>query len=273
MTNLPRRAWTVKDGFTVLELLVAIVILAILVALSLAPIASVRAKSVQVRQLSDIRQIGGAVVQYTGQFRDFPPICFPSPSSYPESLMTVTLQGEVVSGSWFTNPEVYYRLLSPLLPVQVTRGLVVGSGGQNLSDSDGTAPPWTPYRLTHTLYAQSSYWTVAGQRPLLGWVGQRIDSISAPSQKGLVYHPTYVLPSSSDDSSIPNDLAPIPRLNRTEFVAWGDLSASAHRQGELRQGIKNRFVHGLNPALFSPASPGQPVLETTSGLAGIDRPK
>lgn len=256
-------------GITLVEVLLVIAIISILLALSVGVLRTARTAGRDVRTLSDTRQIAGAISMYASQAADRPPVVFPRPSVWPEEIQTVMLGGERVQGTWFTNGEAYHRLIEPLLPVaMLTNG---DARSRVVSTSAGNAVDWSPYRLTDTFFAGIDYWIPARQRPLAAWGAQTTDSVSIPSQKGMVILPFYVSSDATGPSQPPLIANPHEKRFGARSVAWFDLSASSPRAAELKPGIANRFRWGMNPAATTEYDSGPTVLNTLYGLAGVDR--
>lgn len=254
-----------QRAVSLVEVLVAIVIVAVLVSLSSVAIRGTRAKAQQVARLSDIRQIASTIMVYASENSDRPPVVFAPPDHWPEREQSVSRQNRVWIGNWFANSSLYFLAFDPPLPDRVLIGAVQPQRFTPQSQLLGT-----PYRLTQALYADAAYWTPEFQRPLLGWSPQRIDAVSLPSQKGMVDHPKYFDASQVASGAIP-DFAPAPSTVRETLVAWFDLSASMESQSRLHPGIANRFSFYADPASSSRYDAGAPVLNTRLGLAGVDR--
>src|SRR5450631_1706865 len=77
--NIPGKSG--KFGFTLIELLVVIAIISILAAILFPVFASAREKARQISCISNLRQLGLAVMQYTQDYDEFIPGAAASPSS------------------------------------------------------------------------------------------------------------------------------------------------------------------------------------------------
>ncbi len=258
------------DGFSLIELLVVIVVLALLLSLSIVGVQSARASARANRGLADMRSVAGAAVQYASDCAELPPTLFHPPERWPETFQTTRVAGVDLTGAWFANTSLFYMLFEPFLPEAVLRAGF--SWPQPRQTDRGMTVDCIPYRLTSTLYAAPEYWLPERQRPLLGWKAQRMDSVALPSSKGMCWIPRYQDPATLPaPGQLPRPTVIGVRQSPPVRIAWFDLSVTDTPFKDLVPGVANRFSYGVDPIRTTRYDEGPAVDSTLWGLAGFDR--
>jgi len=136
---------TKSSGFTLIELLVVIAIIAILAAILFPVFARARENARRTSCLSNLKQMGLAVMQYIQDYDE----------KYPYALTVIPTDANTPGGVWFTNRWAWNQVLYPYhksIQVNVcpngdarySRNPLQGHYGANLSlmpDGQGTTPP------------------------------------------------------------------------------------------------------------------------------------
>lgn len=264
--NDMRRAFDENErghpAFSLPELLVVLGLIGVLISLLLPVLAGTRAKSQQVRSLTNIRQIGLAVVEYADARSGVAPTVFEPIVGFrgvdpPQEIET---QWGVAQGYWFVNSSLYQLAFDEPLPGEVTLA------PRNPDADNPLRGIFQPdYLLAECLYATPEYYNRFTQSAPEQWVPQRLDRIRFPSAKGFAHQiARYDLPTRSGlaMTCCTGDLPP-------SAVLWGDLSAVSISQGSLLAGEPNFFHHeGAGGSLLSQ---GAPIKDTKDGVLGRDR--
>jgi len=161
-------------AFTLVEVLVVFGVLLLLAGLVLPALSQTRHASFATVSLSNIRQVGVAIVAYGQDYLDRPPILFPPVLVMaPPPWLIVEVDGESVQGAWFTNGSNYPRLLNPRLPPRALRDPHVRSptGVQ------------TDYSISNTFYATPEYWNRATQTGPEQWIVQQLQMSRSPRKR------------------------------------------------------------------------------------------
>ncbi|MFO0859837.1 MAG: type II secretion system protein [Phycisphaerales bacterium] len=255
-------------AFTVVECLVCIGIVAIVLSLVLARLQQVRSRAHEVSDLSRIRQLGLAVVAYSSDFKEMPPVLFSPVYVNPEfqaPWQSVQVGDRLVNGAWFMNGAKFHLLLRPVPTLHEIRALGAKPDGATLT-VDGTRTSLVAdFYLTDAFYADPEYWTRDKQIGPAQWRPQRLSSVAFPSNKAMLWQPrVYTKP--GYEEGFPSCCADQVR----SAVEWADGSATNEVVGRLKRGVPNGWHHG-NAGGVSPSDEAMPLLGTEFGVLGQDR--
>jgi prepilin-type N-terminal cleavage/methylation domain-containing protein len=252
-----------SSGFTLVEVLVVIGILALVGALIVPTLAGVRSRARATVTLSNIKQMGQGVVMYAASAKDRAP-CYAEPAWPPIAPWTFDYGKD--GGWWFDHWELYSLEITSLL--ESTR-IARASGHVDPPGPvthRGNTASLSDFFLTNTLYASPKFfnWKTHAGPEQFGL--QQLSSIAFPSDKGLLmsmgyWHsaPHYGLGCCGFDIPMP--------------LVFADLSASEISPVRMKPGILNIYAR----VQYSPnADPrvlnGMPVFDTVDGIQGRDRP-
>lgn len=251
-------------GFTVVESLVVIAVLAVVMGIALPMLAEARSAGRGTGSLSNIRQIGIALQQYAVENADLPPVIFAPIESYDgqDDPETVEVGDRIDKGSWFDNAWAFHYALRPALPAGTL--LSPGSVPHDIVDVGGVGTVnVADYKIPECLYADPDYWNRWTQTGPAQWRAQHLSAIAFPSDKGLVRQAfVYGLPGFPYEQQA-SDYRGVP-----SSVLWADLSGSTLVQATLNPGEPNFFFHNGKKTFLDH---GCPIDETLMGVRGRDR--
>ncbi|MBX3363503.1 MAG: type II secretion system protein [Phycisphaeraceae bacterium] len=240
-----------QRAFTLVELLVVMVIMAIVLAIALPPLKGSREAARESRLLSTMRQLGQAIDLYTRDNAQLLPCVVQRGDPYAVPVV----RGHAVSWAYFT---AQARLWINLVFPDYLDGPIAQFERPGIRDPENlgiysTLPEElvrNEFLMTFTSAASYSYWRddAFGNPISLSFShlrGQRLDDISHPSRKGLIIHGKGL------------SLVDARGLCR---VVRGDGSAATEQFADLTPTSISR-PFGANPG---------PVLTTRDGLNGID---
>lgn len=237
----PRRV----GGFSLIEMLIVMAIIAIVVSLSLPSLGAVRRRSQELKSLTNLRTHVAMHSLYTGDFAGT--FLY---ATDPSATRTVLRGGGHVV-------EIEYFMLRQAWSVPMADEYY---GGDAAPDSIRVPwkelyyPPFGHYLYGDVFFSRPEYWDPETRRADTSqWLPVRIDEVVFPSAKGLMWERGDV-PDSEGVFRTPPDVR----------VGLADGSATAVRYARL-----------LSPYPYGPsnASPGgTPVLHTRGGVRGRDVP-
>jgi len=188
--RVTREARLIGRGFTLVELLVALVVIAVLIGLALSLLAGARGQARLTDVLSTLRQIGAATTSYTTDFDGaFPYLGVPGQPEEGLFIDGARLQTSAYQPdgpAYFMQTMYYANLLVPTW--FASRNALEGDSGVWLK-SKNDVHFITPYRMTATAFAAPEYWV--GEEPpesLSLFRPVRTGEARFPSNKGLILH-------------------------------------------------------------------------------------
>lgn len=237
-------------GFTLMELLVVISVLAVLVSLALPSLRAARQRGLEARSLSTQRQLITALVMYAKDSRDgFPYFATPGDPNEP-----VTIRGfRVVPSEGYFRSQTWHWA-SAIVPEYFDgpRTTIESPGvAETLRDQLGYPASIirSHYLLSYNVFAAASFWSSSDIADLTLLRPTRWDDVLFPSQKGLLLD-VGLGHLVSNQASNPNC-----------FASCADGSARSF----------NWYTMDTDRVVSNPLVPGpKPVLSTRDGLSGID---
>lgn len=212
-----------RHGFTLVEILVVISIIAILLAISIPALLSARASARETVSLSNIRQSGLAIETYLNANSNTYPYFIEgtwlriTPTGVPEPAL--------LSPGHYDLSQYWPTLMHELLPWPEHFEAWVGPGDWNDTPwlRNGFAPGSASYRLTHSFLARPGAWQdgIADDRSFRAPV--RISDVRFPSTKVLLYDQDLTQRDSLKQADRDPDRRP---------VAFPDGHASQKRRSE-----------------------------------------
>jgi len=172
-----------RHGFSIIELMVVVAIIAIVITLTIVGLQSVRARGRLITDLSKLKQFATAFTTYAQDYRDQ----FPYITNH--GFMTTSVGGSgvpAVKVSYFDASEVWHVVLArPYFSSNATSDLFFPS---NFVSDDSTFRPFrTPFRYACSFIAEPDYWQALTRltgtsqlRPT------RLTQVTSPSRKSLI---------------------------------------------------------------------------------------
>lgn len=252
-------------GVSILEVLVAIMLVGVLIALAAPIVAAARNRARQGVSLVNIRTLGSLVLHYAADNKDLPPVLFrPIEAYFPPVAETLQVNGRPLAGFWFDNASSFHYAIQPWIPAKVL--LAPGAGEYPPARVVGTATvDYTDYVLARCLYASPSYWNRWTQRGASQWGPQILSRVTFPAEKGLMRQfAVYGVP------GFPHRQQASHFANVPSAVLWADLSATITIQANLNPGEPDFYYHypAAKPTYLDD---GTPIDTTLDGVNGRDR--
>lgn len=257
-------------GWTIIEILIAIGILALLLALALPSFSAARQKALRLVDLNNSRQLGQSVQAYALSARDSVPVLWPPVYVNPSlgaPYQWVKIDHAEFAGGWFDNPSFYYAAFSP----RPQLAMVVAAqspANERTPAKNFDLPRPGDFDLSDVFYADPEYWTKDGQRGPEQWRSQQLASVAFPSKKGLIRQ-TRVFAAST---LRPHGGANLYDPSKPVFAAvtWCDGSSTFEDYNKLLWGVANNWRYGTgdpDPISFKAV----PISATEFGVLGRDR--
>lgn len=246
----------VSNAFTIVELLSAIGVIAVLLAILLPALSRSRTRAAEFANIARLKQHVAAFASYNLDYDDFMPY-------YTSSDGPVTLRWERISWElpqYFCGANVWNMVLGPsYLGVGPDHEVFYPIGYiQEHFSSFGVRPFMTPFHFTRVYLADSVYWQNGVDRGWNEhWVQLRAGETLYPSKKGLLILDTAII----DIDEPPPE---------TKAIGFVDGSASDQRSDQLRPPVFDGPGIYDNSHCGNGTSHGRPVLHTVNGTAGRD---
>ncbi|MBC7836040.1 MAG: type II secretion system protein [Phycisphaerales bacterium] len=253
-----------SSGFTIVELMAAIGVILVLIALGVPLLQQGTSASKGVKALSGIRQMATGVQGYASENRDSPPVF-----GYPEWPAQTPWQfdfGTLGEGNWFEHQSIYSIAITGYLGNTEVANCPGAPTTYQVHTHQGQQVSLSGYELTGTLYAHPSFFRWETQIGPEQFAPQRLSDAVFPSQKGMMTQ-TFVYHNPKFGPTVACCAVDVPSP-----VVFFDLSAEELVLAQLNRGIINLYAGALLPGGMNPQElPGPPVNSTIDGLLGRDR--
>lgn len=251
-------------GFSLPELLVVIGIVVIVTALSLPALHSARTSARSMVGISNIRQLGMLVADYTETWQSVPAIIPPEYSSDPEDMAEGRNEWGVFRGYWWHNPYLFQYMLD-----EMPDASVLNDPGHPVEDIEAEleriGAPTSDYAISEAFYADPVYWDRWTQQGPSQWHTQTLDRVRYPTQKAFMAQTmVYDVPGFLDGYMA----CCIDEVESS--VLWSDLSSTREVQARLLPGAPNFYDVRIDPPPQIWAK-GNPIHNTQDGILGRDR--
>lgn len=237
-------------GFSLLETVIGIALIAVLVAMLIPSLARVRGEALELKSLSNLRTHATNVHAYAGDYSDSNPY-----------LTDPLATGTILRGGGAS-------VLVPFFFLYPTWNIALADeyyAGNPLHDSlqvpwkPSFAPPWPPYTLywyPDCLISRPEYWNPQTRRSDRSqWRATSLAEIAFPSLKGIILEQGWTSHSSP------------PRLYGGGIrFALADGAAIERPQRDL----SSPYATGSDPGVAPAADYGIPVMHTINGVRGRD---
>jgi len=182
-------------GFTLIETLVTIAVIAVVMSILLPALSGAREVALDARAGSNLRQLHTAVEIYAQDHRGW--LMFLGTPGDPDAGIRIDADEVLLGGTISSNSR---RWINPLHAIAPAAAEMAYLAGLDPVEDDDAPRPWprqqgpiarTPFFMTNAAFAEPGYWT-RPQRPVL-WGGrpelvrpQRIDTVRFPSDKASI---------------------------------------------------------------------------------------
>lgn len=250
-----------RPGFSLIEVILVVVIVALLVALSAPGLAGARRRAVGVSTAANLASSGQLVTQYLGDWKERFPIVFdPAGEERPYSCGGVERSHHARSG-YFLNSELWYRALCG--------GYFDGPGAPAAlrpaeRPADGPGPA-RPFVLPCAFFASPDFWDLATRLDERQYRATALPEVVYPSKKALLLSMYWMYEST-----------PGPIRFGRDFGRWSkvpalrvDLSIAEPTLGDFEMGVLMGDGAGWGRMHTFDAG-SYPGYHTERGVRGID---
>jgi len=236
----------VHRGFSLLEILVVVAVLAVLIGLTLPALKGARSSSQRLGSLSNLRQHGTAFAAYTADFQDYWPLF-----THPDRRVAFLCSNTRFKPAYF---EGYFCWNAALAP-QYYGGNCLDASFRTPEMEDLWFPNGTSYWYSDVFIADPQYWTYALRKGPAQWRATRASEVTSPSKKALHISVGELL---SDEQTLDRERSP--------GVGFVDGSVRNVRLADIRPG--HRDGPGARTILARPHD--FPTMHTLKGVHGRD---
>ncbi len=254
----------VRHGLTLVELLLAIGVVLVLIALAMPGLGVTRSRSMGLQSLSNMRQVGIALQSYAAECADLPPV-FGRAAVPPISPWRFDF-GEFGRGLWFEHQQIYSLALSDYVDDLRIMVAAKNPAPPPILSHTGRRVALADFLLTKSVYADAAFFRWETQTGIRQMVPQQISSVLFPSSKGLLWQPLmFHLAQHGPVVSCCTVDVPSP-------VSFADLSGEEVVMRRMPPGIVNLYDRTyIEPSIDPREVRGTPVADTIDGVRGRDR--
>lgn len=245
-----RRAGRAR-GFTLTELLLSILIVALLIALLLPSLGGVRAAGLDTRTLANLRSSMAVLDMYANDWRDAYP-CFADP--YASVNILRLSDGRVFTfSSYFAQPMIWRAALADAY----YDGDVFHRSTYPAEAFAGPHPRRGPFVLTCTLFTHPDFWREETRTGLDQFRGSRRSDVQFPSDKSVVLDVGFLLDTPPPPA---NARVRVAQADGSALGAPADTFPRGYHQGEAPY---RGWLHTMDIPV---------ARHTIGGMRGRDRP-
>lgn len=244
-----------RYGVTLVELLTALGVMAVLLALVVPALREARESSRRAQCLSNLRQNVSAILQYAASSDELFPLAAPmNPDARPAFVRLDFPDGSFLGVPYFDQMQFWHAAIAAATKEQADP-TVFSPWFERDDHYGGASPYWThpsDFYYPQSFMAAPSYWREGASQSTRDWRGVRTAEVRAPAAKVLL---TTKVPSRTDVSG--------DQRNLRKGHAWAGF-VDGHATKQSLAGVGNFIRNQLHRGYAAP------LLTTKDGASGRD---